>query len=411
MLSKKEKLFYIGILMGSTTKKTTTQKTTKNQKFLNDRATIVKAISKGKSKESTLIKKGCITDNLLDNKYKVKDRIGTDSISGEVNKGCYPLTCKYPIAIKKIPMTYEIKYIDKPEDPKVLDKYEVFSELFFLKLSSLLVNNDITPNLPLLYDKYSCEDDCKFTNPELKGKKKCLLVVNELADGDLKYILTKLQPNLETLKIIYFQIYVALYCMRKYFNLYHNDLHYGNVLYRKIKPGGYIKYIIDGQSIIVPNIGYIMILWDFGRSFIPGKIQPYRELSKKNDEELMDYIRVTQMLGGNKGKYENIYNVFGYTLFNLLNKSKTYKDFTMIYSYLVNTDGVKDNEIIAVYNTDKKLTSKEPNINKYIVKNPSKKTNKIIDYLNDLFFQKNKSIKKSTFSSRTLVNSKTKTKT
>ena len=64
-----------------------------------------------------------------------------------------------------------------------------------MKLSSFLVNKNVTPNLPLLYDKFSCEDDCIFVNPELKDKKKCLLIVNELADGDLKHILKNGSSN------------------------------------------------------------------------------------------------------------------------------------------------------------------------------------------------------------------------
>lgn len=361
-------------------KKTSKKKTT----FLKDRETIAKAINKD---GSTLIKKGCIdNDNVLADKYKIKERIGSDSISGEVNKGCYSLKCKYKIAIKKIPMTYEFKYIDTPEDPSVLDNHEVYSELFFLKLSSFLVHHNVTPNLPLLYDKYSCEDDCNFVNPVLKGSKKCLLIVNELADGDFKYIIKTLKPDIKTIKIMYFQIYVALYCMRKYFNIYHNDLHYGNVLFRKVKKGGYIKYIIEGQEIIVPNIGYIMILWDFGRSFIPGKIEPYR--NNKEDEEFMDYIRITNMLGGNKGENEKVYNQFETVILELIKRSKSYKDFTLIYSYLVNTPNIKPEQIIAVYNTDLKLTSKDPNIAKYLVKPNSLKNDGMITYIKNLFFKK-----------------------
>ncbi len=175
--------------------------------------------------------------------------------------------------------------------------------------------------------------------------------------------------------------------MRKYFNMYHNDLHYGNVLFRKIKPGGYIKYIIEGQPIIVPNIGYIMILWDFGRSFIPGKIEPYRT-SKRTEEEFMDYIRITQMIGGNKGTNEKNYNIFEEMLLQLIGRSQTYKDFTLLYSYIVNNPDVKDEDIIAVYNTDKKLKSNDPNINKYLVNKTSNKNTGMIGYIKNLFYDK-----------------------
>jgi hypothetical protein len=372
-----------GTKYSSTKKKTSTKKTSTKKKTLDDKDFFKDRITK-KIKTNSVIKKGCLDkNNVLDKKFKVQTRIGTDSVDGEVYKGCYSAKCKYKIAIKKIPMTYEIKYVNDPENESVLNHFEVYSELFFLKLSSFLVHNDVVPNLPLIYDTYSCEDDCKFINPELKGKKKCMLVINELADGDLKYIIKKVKPNIDIIKIMYFQIYVSLYCMRKYFNLYHNDLHYGNVLFRKIKPGGYIKYIIEGIDIVVPNIGYIMILWDFGRSFIPGKIEPHK--TKNKDIEFMDFLRITAMLSHSTGKYAKEYDIMAERIENLIHRLKNYNDFMIVYSMLVHTDNVKEEDIIAVYDTDKKIKSKNSNINKYLVSNPKKSNPEFVKYFKNEF--------------------------
>jgi hypothetical protein len=123
-----------------------------------------------------------------------------------------------------------------------------------------------------------------------------------------------------------------------------------------------------------------MILWDFGRSFIPGKIEPYRS-TKSTDIELMDFERITSMISGNKGKYEKEYDILEEKLLNLIKLSKTYNDFVFVYSVLMHHPGIKEKDILAVYNTDKKIKSEDSNINKYIVSNPSKITPELIKYI------------------------------
>ena len=60
--------------------------------------------------------------------------------------------------------------------------------------------------------------------------------------------------------------------MQKYFNIIHGDLHSLNILIYKVKKGGYWKYIIDNNEYIIPNLGYIILLSDFGFASIPGKV-------------------------------------------------------------------------------------------------------------------------------------------
>ena len=58
------------------------------------------------------------------------------------------------------------------------------------------------------------------------------------------------------------QMLIAIYSFHC-FGYLHNDTHWGNFLYHRIKPGGYIKYIINGQEIYLENIGYLWVIWDF----------------------------------------------------------------------------------------------------------------------------------------------------
>ena len=40
---------------------------------------------------------------------------------------------------------------------------------------------------------------------------------------------------------------------------FHNDAHWGNFLYHKVKPGGYFHYNIE-------NYGFLWIIWDYGNA-------------------------------------------------------------------------------------------------------------------------------------------------
>ena len=46
--------------------------------------------------------------------------------------------------------------------------------------------------------------------------------------------------------------------------MYHSNSHWGNFLYHKIKPGGYIHYKIEGRDYYLENVGYLWVIWGFG---------------------------------------------------------------------------------------------------------------------------------------------------
>jgi len=67
----------------------------------------------------------------------------------------------------------------------------------------------------------------------------------------------------------YFQIFSAIYVLQKKMKMFHSDLHWGNVLVTQSThigsdACGYWKYIIDGVTYYVPNMGYVFKVWDFG---------------------------------------------------------------------------------------------------------------------------------------------------
>lgn len=259
----------------------------------------------------------CISDeNTLANTFKILGRIGSGSANGEAFKMCYPMRCErsksgkqrcecdkdpHMLALKKIPLEETMmKYFNNPFSPVALSN-SLFAELLCMQLCKYLVDHGVTPNLPMYANYFIC-DDCTYENEklqELHGEP-CLILVNELAsEGDIKKWSEEPRSTAEWLNA-YFQIFVGLYALQKYFDLTHHDLHWGNVLVHKVPRGGYTRYRIDGRTYDMPNLGYLFVLWDFGYARIPGKmeikdLQWMYEKKSQNPRLLVDYNRISSI--------------------------------------------------------------------------------------------------------------------
>ena len=147
-------------------------------------------------------------------------------------------------------------------------------EVNAMKITTELVRKHYCQNLPLLY-KYTLCPDCKSSN--------CITLVSEYADvGDLdKFIKNKFIDN-DILMNILFQTCCGLATLWNNYGMIHNDLHAGNVLLHTTNlEKGVWEYIINGDSYFCPNIGILVMLWDFGFSIVPGMIAP--RISYVND--------------------------------------------------------------------------------------------------------------------------------
>ncbi len=357
--------------------------------FLKEREKVIKKIDKQiKSKR----KYACITKTgKLISKIKILSRIGTESLMGEAFSACYPIKCKYSLAIKKIPLSSkDEKFIKDQTSKKALVNSPVWAELFFLKLTNFLVINKVCPNLPFYYTHYICKN-CEYQNPNLsKENKECVIVINEKADGDLKnFIILETKKYLEEgsgkegikktillVLVAYYQIFMGLYCIRKYFNIWHHDLHWGNVLFHRIKSTGYIKYIVNKKEMNIPNIGYLFVLWDFGFSRIPKKIEPkmYKNNYKNENSSREDFTRISSMLLKDDLQTSTILDGIGKYLFNLcINTIKTNKDIPELLNKLykdieiLSENNVNKGNVIDTFDTDKILKSNDSVIGKYLL--------------------------------------------
>jgi hypothetical protein len=179
--------------------------------------------------------------------------------------------------------------------------YISWREVFFLKdIFKPLILNNICPNLPLLYQSFTCkEHELKLVNNK-KQKYPCVVTMVELADGNLKQYL-KLPEIKDDKDMIYsaiFQIMAALSTIQKYAQINHFDIKKENVLFYKIRSGGYFKYKIQNKTFYIPNKGYLFILNDFGisRCHSP-KYEMYRNDNETSFKLGHRYARIEKIEG------------------------------------------------------------------------------------------------------------------
>jgi hypothetical protein len=121
--------------------------------------------------------------------------------------------------------------------------------------------------------------------------------IMELLDGKIKDLLDFLglrSLNSEVYINILIQMLYTIYCLHT-LNISHNDIHYGNILFMKVKSPNlsntlnstiqdylingintininYFEYNIDGANIRIKNMGFIIKFIDFGFSTLDKKI-------------------------------------------------------------------------------------------------------------------------------------------
>lgn len=88
----------------------------------------------------------------------------------------------------------------------------------------------------------------------------------ERVDGTLEELEGKISE--EVIDSIYCQILFAITAMNKIANVYHHDMHFGNIFYKKIPfdHSSYFEYNLNGKIYYVKNYGYHVIVGDYGNA-------------------------------------------------------------------------------------------------------------------------------------------------
>jgi len=212
-----------------------------------------------------------IGDNII-----LKQKIGTDSAYGII------YLCSFRSNDKKL-YKFSVKI--------ALNTYDLQNEIKINKILTSAALKDKCPHFPLMYEAINCDNFLNFDNSNFKyshsndiSKNKDLItdiknyplllkknrgyplssILSELANGDLKKFITINNKNNKFIENSLAQIFISLLFFYQETGFFHNDAHWGNFLYHKIKKGGYFHYIINGNNYYIENIGYLWIIWDFG---------------------------------------------------------------------------------------------------------------------------------------------------
>lgn len=296
----------------------------------------------------------CMTN--LEELSKLIGRIGSDSAFGEAYKLCVPILahnnskgdptnerCNYYFAVKSI---FQDQDDFGPRD-------SALEEIRIMKKMNRLVEQRVTPHLPLMYDSFWC-GDCQVSSPALKEKleknririedlvssfvssseKNKRIYENtralflrrfqglsptELTDMALKeslrvtstqihkivilpcYLVANELANsdflywlsqrrsLSQIKDALLQVAIGLYAAMKHLGFRHEDLHCANVLVNWIPLGGYFRNKIDGKVIDVEPNGFLFKLWDFGKSVLGSTNRDTQDFQDLLDSMLVHY--------------------------------------------------------------------------------------------------------------------------
>jgi len=183
----------------------------------------------------------------IENEIILLKRIGTKSVYGVVFLAKF---AAYRFAIKLLPINTSNK------------KEITISN----NLSELTLKNEC-PHFAIIFKTLICNNPpiSDIDNyPDLIKTSKYYIILSELASGDFKTFIIKNADNYKIIKNAIQQILISILFFHKKTNFIHDDCHWGNFLYHKIKPGGFIKYTIFGETIYIENLGYLWIIWDYG---------------------------------------------------------------------------------------------------------------------------------------------------
>jgi hypothetical protein len=148
---------------------------------------------------------------------------------------------------------------------KFCNSYNI-NEMNTIQILTNAVLNDKCPHFPINYYILNSNDkSCKYLFPNYNKDHNIYIFFNELADGDLNHFIYENNNynNSVIMENALAQIFFSLIFFYKEINCFHNDAHWGNFLYHKIKSGGYFHYKIFNEDYYIENLGYLWIIWDF----------------------------------------------------------------------------------------------------------------------------------------------------
>jgi hypothetical protein len=254
---------------------------------IKDRIDYYKIIHKYIKEYNEASKKNCLK-NYKENFFRIGKRIIIDKKLGE---GVYGIVFngyfrpdiknkKYGKALKlaiklsnySLDNQREAKIYSKISKYVITNKCPHFSIFYGLLICiSLGLSNEIeTSSLINSKSNKSLNINSKdYDNVDLFKNKEYFLTLTELADGTLFDFIYDADENIykadeKTIINSVIQCLISIVFFHKLMRYSHNDAHFNNYLIHNIKPGGYFHYNIYGVDYYLKNLGFLVILNDFG---------------------------------------------------------------------------------------------------------------------------------------------------
>jgi serine/threonine protein kinase len=155
-------------------------------------------------------------------------------------------------------------------------------------------NTSIKPFVNLIKDNVVEKDNKKYLefieryNKDEYYNQVSILISEWANKGDLLDFIRKHYMEFKAVhwKVIFFQLISTLAVIQSKFPAFrHNDLKANNILVHKTNQKGKLFcYTVNKKKYIVPSIGYLIKLWDFDFSCIPGVVNNAKVEAKWTDE-------------------------------------------------------------------------------------------------------------------------------
>ena len=197
--------------------------------------------------------------------------------------------------------SYAVKIVAYPKKENYGDLFNAKrpenAEILMIKILSYFVRNNQTPHiiLPITTFNTSIKPFLNLPKNNIVNNKRFDQFVKRYKKGDyyenvsvlvsewansgdlLDYIKKNYKSfQLKQWKTVFFQILSVLAIIHaKYPSFRHNDLKANNILINEIdssNTSSKFQYKINGQSFVVPNIGFQVKIWDFDFACIPGLV-------------------------------------------------------------------------------------------------------------------------------------------
>jgi len=205
-----------------------------------------------------------------------------------------------------------------------------------------------------------CLKKFPYKNKNINEKKQGVaytILLTPKADFSFVHCIKNPTYTYDQLMNAYFQIFIGLYVLNTKYNIHHHDLHYKNVLVKKLKNNVYFKYKIDGTFYTICG-STLFYITDFGTSTHPVvKPRKYKCVHDENlKQPLFDYIKILDMLSpGNSDPRRIVHAKVYEKIIGFFDRNMSLNSLITKFAKAVHVDNVPKNAEINVFNTDRDI--------------------------------------------------------